>query len=345
MRYLFIFTTAIILSASAFAQKKQFQVIAVASYNCENFFEPVPGPKHDEGFTPNGQYHYTWDIYKQKQHNIATVIQKIATDVTPDGAAVVGLVEVENSTVLKDLVDQPELKDRNYKYVWFPTSDERGISTAMLYNPKYFYLIDANKIIVDLTQVGQHRPTRDILHVYGVLAGDTVHIFVNHWPSKSGGEAASEPGRLLAAGIDKKYTDSLLKADPNTKFLLLGDLNDNPTSAGVMNVLQAKADRADVQLTDIYNPWINIYKKGMGSESYQHQWNLIDQIMLSGSFIKNNNHMWQYYRCEIYNPSWLNNKLGRDAGLPHRSFTINSVWDNGYSDHYPVIVYLLKEKK
>lgn len=345
-KYLFFSLFTIIMTKAVFAQKKQYQVIAVASYNCENFFDPIHDTtKQDEDFTPNGQYHYTEEIYKQKQHNIATVIQKLATDVTPDGAAIVGLVEIENSKVLNDLVHQPEIADRKYEYIWFPTSDERGISTAMLYNPKYFTVLGSEKRIVDLKLVGQTRPTRDILHVYGILAGDTVHILVNHWPSKAGGEAVSAPARILAAQIDKQVIDSLQKINPNIKILLLGDLNDNPTSDGVMKVLAAKADKADVSLTSIYNPWINLYKKGIGTESYQGQWNLIDQIMLSGSFLKNNNHQWQYYRCEIFNRPWLNNKLGPDAGHPHRSFTIASVWDDGYSDHYPVIVYLVKEIK
>ena len=323
-------------------QKPQHRVIAIGSYNCENFFDIVHDTtKKDDEFTPNGEYHYTAEVYKQKVHNIATVVEKMGTDVTPDGAAILGLVEVENDSVLKDLVAQPEIKQRAYKYIWFPTPDDRGISTAMLYNPKYFELLSARPLHVPLESLGQKRHTRDILFVSGVLAGDTIYILVNHWPSKSGGEAASAPGRRLAATIDKKIVDSLIEKNPNTKLLIMGDFNDNPTSEGISVVLDCKEDKAEVKLKDIYNPWTSMYRKGMGTENFQGEWNMIDQIMLSGSFLKNNNKKWKFYNNEIYNREFLINKIGKDKGLPHRSFTIGSAWDNGYSDHFPVLVYLV----
>ena len=343
-REYFLGLLLVFVSISASAQN-QYKVMAIGFYNSENFFYPThDSNKKDEDFTPDGTFHYTQDIYKQKVHNIATVIGKLGTDVTPDGAAIVGLAEVENDLVLSDLVSQPELSGRHYKFAWFYTSDERGISTALLYNPKYLNVLKSEPVHVPTERFPQKRPTRDILHVYGVLGGDTVHIFVNHWPSKSGGEAASAPGRMLAATILKRLVDSLNTIDPNTKIIILGDLNDNPTSEAVIDGLSAKADKDDAGLTDIYNPWIKMYKKGLGTESYQGEWNLIDQIMVSGSFLKNNNNKWKYYNAEIYNREFLVYKLGRYKGLPHRSFTMSHAWDNGYSDHFPVLVYLIEKK-
>lgn len=313
-------------------------MVAIGFYNCENFFDTIDDPEKDDiENTP------TAAVYAEKLHNIATVFQKLGADVTPDGPAVIGMAEVENDNVLKAVVAQPEIKARNYQYVWFPTPDVRGISTAMLYNPKYFRLLNARPIHVPLETLGQTRPTRDVLYVTGILAGDTVHLLVNHWPSKSGGEAQSAPGRRLAAQVDKNIIDSLMKINPDTKLLLMGDLNDNPTSDGVIDVLHARADRKDVALTDIYNPWINMYKKGMGTESYRGEWNLIDQIMISGGFMQNHNNKWKYYKEEIFNRDFLTNRTGRDKGLPHRSYTISHVWDNGYSDHFPVVMYFVEQ--
>jgi endonuclease/exonuclease/phosphatase family metal-dependent hydrolase len=175
------------------------------------------------------------------------------------------------------------------------------------------------------------------------LAGDTVHILVNHWPSKSGGEAASAPGRRLAATVGKRVIDSLQNADPNSKIILLGDLNDNPTSEGVIEVLKAEADKKKLAATSLYNPWINIYRQGYGTESFRGEWGLIDQIMLSAAFVKNENNKWQYYNAEIFNRDFLTHKIGKNKGLPHRSFTIAQAWDNGYSDHFPVLVYLISK--
>ncbi len=334
----------LLLNFTSFAQK-EFKIMAIGFYNCENFFDTIHDTaKKDEDFTPNGSFHYTEEIYKQKLHNIATVIKEMGTDFTPDGPAILGMAEVENDKVLNDLIAQPEIKSRNYKYVWFYTPDERGISTAMLYNPKYLTVLKAEPLHVPLETVKQKRPTRFVLHISGVLAGDTVHILVNHWPSRTGGEATTRPYRAVAAGVDKRIVDSLLGLNPSTKILIMGDLNDNPTDPSVTEVLEAKANKDKVDLTDIYNPWINIYKKGIGTENYNNEWNLIDQIMVSGAFLKNDNNKWKFYKNEIFNRSFLINKLGHSKGLPHRSFTAAHVWDNGYSDHFPVLIYLVEKK-
>ena len=323
---------------SSFAQKEHYKVMAIGFYNCENFFDTIDDPaKDDIENTP------TPEVFAQKLHNIATVFQKLGTDVTPDGPAVIGLAEIENDNVLKAVVAQPEIANRHYNYVWHPTPDVRGISTALLYNPKYFKVLSSRPVHVPLESLGQSRPTRDVLYVCGILSGDTVHLLVNHWPSKSGGEARSGPGRRLAAQVAKDVVDSVQKNNPNAKILLMGDLNDNPTSDGVINVLHAKAEKKEVTATDIYNPWINMYKNGMGTESYRGEWNLIDQIMITGAFMQNNNHKWQYYKHEIFNRDFLKNRIGKDKGLPHRSYTANHVWDNGYSDHFPVVMYFVSQ--
>ncbi len=338
IRSIFFSFLICIIASKSFAQQ-QYQVVAIGFYNCENFFDTLDDPNKDDiENTP------TPGDYQQKLHNIATVFQKLGTDVTPDGPAIIGIAEIENDNVLKAVVAQPEIAKRNYNYVWFPTPDVRGISTAMLYNPKYFKVISAEPVRIPLETLGQTRPTRDVLHVYGVLSGDTVHILVNHWPSKAGGEARSAPGRKLAASVDKHIIDSIQATNPNAKILLMGDLNDNPTSEGVVEVLKAKADKKNLSATDIYNPWINMYKKGIGTESFQGEWNLIDQIMITGAFVKNPNDQWKYYKEEIFNKQFLTNQFGKDAGLPHRSYTITHTWDNGFSDHYPVVMYFIKKQ-
>lgn len=331
-----------LLYLCTFAQQKA-KVIAIASYNCENLFDTIDDPlKKDDDFTPKGVYQYNADVYSQKLHNIAEVLCKIGTDVTPDGAAIIGLVEVENDKVLADLVAQKQIRHRNYRYCWYPTPDERGISTAMLYNPKYFRVLSSSPLYVPLETIGGKRPTRAVLYVCGILAEDTVHVLVNHWPSKMGGEAASAPGRKLAASVNKRLIDSIVGANARAKILLMGDLNDNPNSESVLDVLNAKASRDEVSLDDIYNPWIRMYKRGLGTEIYRGEWGLIDQIMLSGAFVNADDKGWQFYNAEIYNRSFLTNRIGADKGTPHRSFTQAQVWDNGYSDHFPVLIYLTK---
>ncbi len=343
MKHLFIgLGLLLVLSATAQQKQQQFKILGIGFYNVENFFNPEDDPnKQDEDFTPKGAYHYTYEVYKQKLHNIATVMQKLGTDLTPDGAAIIGMAEVENDKVLDDLVKQPELLDRHYKYVWFYGPDVRGISTAMLYNPKYLTVLAARPLHVPIDTIGLRRPTRDILYIHGVLAGDTVHILVNHWPSRSGGEDATRPLRAVAASVDRRVVDSVLNQNPHSKILILGDLNDNPTDASVIKVLGAKENKEEVTLTDIYNPWIKLFKKGYGTEYYDG-WNLIDQIMVSGAFLSDNVG-WKYYKSIIFNKDFLMQKdAQRGENLPHRSFTISNEWDNGYSDHFPVITYFIR---
>ena len=331
------------LTQDTFAQKQQYQVTAVAFYNLENFYDTEDDPKtRDEDFTPTGPYHYTEAIYHQKLHNLATVISKLAVDVTPDGPALIGHAEVENDKVLQDLIAQPELRDRHYKFVHFNSPDARGIDVAMLYNPKYFTVLHARALYTDISRFGEKGgKTRDVLYVTGLINGDTTHVFVNHWPSRRGGQAASDPLRAIAAGVSRKITDSLMKANPAAKVINMGDLNDDPTDPSIVKVLGAKGNKDKVGLSDLYNPWVAFYNQGIGTLGYNDSWDLFDQIMVSGSYLKGPENQWHYYKAEVFNRDFLKEKFGQYKGYPHRSFS-GETWINGYSDHFPTIVYLIK---
>ena len=339
--FLFLFFISTISHAQTATTR--YQVAAIAFYNFENLFDTVDDPKKfDEEFTPNGDNHYTGAIYRAKLHNLATVLQKLGTDVTPDGPAIIGTAEVENDRVLQDLVAQPEIRDRHYQIVHFESSDPRGIDVAMLYNPKYFTVLRAEALYTDLSRPGEKGgKTRDVLHVTGILAGDTAHIFVNHWPSRRGGEALSAKSRSIAAGVSKHVIDSLMKENPATRVLVLGDLNDDPTDISVTQVLGAKGDIWKIKPGGLYNPWVAFIKKGIGTLAYNDSWNLFDQIMLSSGWLQPVGKHWRYNKAEIFNHDFLKEKFGRYKGYPHRSFD-GSNWINGYSDHFPVIVYLVK---
>ncbi len=337
----------IILSAlapqAALAQKTQYQVAAVAFYNFENLFDTLDDPKKfDEEFTPKGDYHYGTAIYTAKLHNLATVLQQMGTDVTPDGPAIIGTAKIENDRVLQDLCAQPEIRGRGYRFVHFESPDSRGIDVAMLYNPRYFTVLRAEALFTDIAASGEKGgKTRDVLHVTGILAGDTTHVFVNHWPSRRGGEAASAPLRAIAARVSRRVIDSLMAVNPATKVLVMGDLNDDPVSPSVAKVLGAKGDKNKVRPGELYNPWAAYFNKGIGTLGYNDSWNLFDQIMLSSGWLQDAGKGWRYYKSEIFSRDFLKEKFGQYKGYPHRSFN-GTNWINGYSDHFPVIVYLVK---
>jgi hypothetical protein len=323
--------------------KASHQVMAVAFYNFENLFDTLDDPrKFDEDFTPAGDYHYTGAVYRAKLHNLATVLARLAIDVTTDGPAIIGTAEIENDRVLRDLVAQPEIRDRRYGFVHFESPDARGIDVAMLYNPKYFKVLRARALYTDISESGEKGGrTRDVLYVTGLLGGDTAHVFVNHWPSRRGGEAASAPLRALAAAVSKRMIDSLTARDPESRILVMGDLNDDPTDHSITIALGAKGNKRKVRAGDLFNPWTAFIRKGIGTLGYNDCWNLFDQIMLSGGWLQPAGSHWRYYQAEIFNRDFLKEPFGRYKGYPHRSFD-GTTWINGYSDHFPVIVYLVK---
>ncbi len=304
--------------------------VAAAFYNCENFFDITDNPaRDDDEFTPNGKYHYTQKIYEQKLHNIASVLQGM-------DPAVVGMAEVENNVVLDALTKQQAIAGRRYRYVWYDGPDPRGINVALLYNPLLFRVLNSEPIHVNISATGGKSVTRDVLHVRGVLAGDTVDILVNHWPSRRGGEDESGPKRAIAAKVNKDAVSKILGRDRNAKVIIMGDLNDNPDDNSVANVLGARSDAANLSLTALYNPFAALHKSGQGTEVYKHQWNLFDQVIISGSLLHGRNLSYQV--AEIYKPDFLKDTYKGHEGEPHRSF-IGTKWINGYSDHFPVVVY------
>jgi len=321
-----------------------YQVSAIAFYNCENFFDTLNDPfKADDDFTPEGNYHYTAAIYQAKVHNLATVLQQLGSPITSDGPALIGTAEIENDQVLHDLVKSPEIKDRNYQFVHFDSPDPRGIDVALIYNPRYFKVMKAEALPTDISKYAEKGgKTRDVLHVIGLLAGDTIHVFVNHWPSRRGGQAASNPLRAIAASISKRVIDSLMHQNPGTRVIEMGDLNDDPTDPSVIKVLQAKGARDQVLPGGLYNPFTAYILKGIGTLAFNDAWNLFDQIMVSSGLLNGDQGYWKFYKSEIFSRDFLKEHSGQYRGYPRRSFD-GTTWNNGFSDHFPVLVYLIRQ--
>ena len=311
--------------------------VLIAFYNCENFFDTTDNPnKNDDEFTPSGTYHYTQRSYEQKLHNIATVFQSMGSYKTMP--ALIGLAEVENDAVLATLSRQPELERNNYHYVLTDGHDVRGINVGLLYNPERFRMLSHESIAIKDKDTSML--TRDILHVFGILNTDTVDIFVNHWPSRRNeNEIGYSNNRIIVAKILKEQIDALVRTHPPAKIIVMGDFNDNPTDSSINIVLCAKEHKASVYPTDLYNPYVNLYKNGSGTEAYQHNWNLFDQILLSGSLVNTTGKGLRYKEAIIYKPDFMTEHRKDIEGTPRRSYT-GTRWHNGYSDHFPVMIIL-----
>ncbi len=340
----FWFALLCIISLQAFGQEKKYEVGVIAFYNLENLFDTLNDPyRNDEDFTPTGANAYTPQVYLDKLSKLSDVLSQIGTDYNADGFSFVGVAEIENRKVLEDLVAQPKLKDRGLKIVHYEGPDARSIDCGFIYNPKYFKVKHSESLFVKLLNPdGSLYYTRDVLWVSGLLGGEMVHVFVNHWPSRRGGEEASAPSRAAAAGVSKQVIDSLMKIDPHTKVVVMGDLNDDPTSPSVAQVLGAKYAVGDVAEGGLYNPWHDFLKRGIGTLAYQDSWNLFDQIMLSSGFLKREQSGFFYKNAHIFNRNFMVTKTGKYKGYPMRTYD-GVVYNGGYSDHFPTYCVLLKE--
>lgn len=323
----------------------KYETYAVAFYNLENLFDYEDDPNNpgDDEFLPSGPYNWTKAKYERKLHNIATVLSQLGREVTPKGPAIIGVAEVENKRVLDDLVSRPEIADMGLEVIDIPSPDWRGIETALLYNPKLFKVTDYKAYkYPDLDFRPDYR-TRDQLLVSGILAGEPFHVLVCHWPSRYGGKSSSIY-RETAAKLSRQIADSLYAADPKAKLVIMGDLNDDPVDNSTAKVLDAKRHPSEVESGGLFNTSWEPYAQGIGSLSYQGKWNLFDQLIISEPLLDPTHETLSYWRMEVFNRPFLITQEGKRKGSPHRTFEGNTFID-GYSDHLPVVLYLIKERQ
>lgn len=344
MKQIFTLLVLIVLSSNLFAQPQKYKASLIGFYNLENLFDTVDNPNiNDEEFLPGSERQYNSRIYWDKLGRLSDAISQIGTDINPDGLALLGVSEIENDTVLNDLISMDKLKDRKWKIVHYNSPDVRGVDVGLLYNPKYFRVLNSASLFVQMPGGSKDSYfTRDILYVRGLLDGDTIHVYVNHWPSRSGGEERSIPARAAAARVARLHIDSLVAINPNAKVVLMGDLNDDPVSPSITKVLRAKASGEKLSTKDMFNPWVDFYKKGIGTSPYQDYWGLFDQVILSGGWLDKTQKGYFYQKAVIFNKEFLVQKTGKYRGYSKRTWD-GITYNYGYSDHFPVYVMMLKK--
>lgn len=333
-------------------QERHYLMYGVMFYNLENLFDTINNNgQQDYDFSPLGAYQWNGTKYRQKQHNMAYAISQMEVKGSPaEGPVIVGVSEVENISVLKDLVRQPEIKDRHYQIVHHDSPDPRGIDVAILYNPRFFKVLN-----VTTQNIGKYLPensdkrTRDQLTATGILAGEKVTVIINHWPSRRNGEESSSYLREAAGRMARETIDSLLSDDPNQGIIFMGDLNDDPQNKSCCEALGAKKEIKDcTEPGACFNPWWSMLNKGIGTLGYKGNWNLFDQIIFTNYFLKNYDRKDKptltFLRAEVLNRKFLRNTEGDRQGYPLRTYS-GGIFLNGYSDHFPTMIYLVKEVK
>jgi hypothetical protein len=346
---------------------KKFVIHTVAFYNFENLFDTINNPNNDEEWLPNGAQNWTSKKYHKKLQNLSRVLSEIGTSENPNPPTFIGGAEIENRGVLEDLIKEPKMLPGDYGIVHFDSPDKRGIDVALLYQKKHFkptsyvnvplmiYRKDANNKVKESKETEEDKAdkdkieldkgdrvyTRDILLVTGFLDGEEVNIMVNHWPSRSGGEKKSSPFREAAGRLDRKIMDSIYKVNPNAKIINMGDLNDGSYNKSVKEGVGAKLKKSEVKEFGVYNPFEQMAKDGNASLFYRDAGDIFDQIMVSETLIKSDYSSFRYWKAGIYNKPFMVTTTGQYKGYPLR----HGANEVGFSDHFPVYIYLIKEVK
>jgi len=308
------------------------------SYNVENLFDTWDEEfKFDDDFTPTGRNYWGRERYEKKLNDIGKVLVNVSGDEVP---AIIGLVEIENKTVLEDLLAKSPLQKFQYAIVHEESPDERGIDVALLYDTEQFRYLDHQIGRIEFPSPIRDR-TRDMLMVKGMLGGDTVYVSVNHWPSRRGGDAETELKRIYVAKQLKEKTDAILDEQPNAGIIIMGDFNDTPLNRSVEETLAAK-------------PWgsedaryINMFyakaKAGEGTYKYQNQWNMLDQFIVSYNLTDDVGNLFVTENsATIYDADWL--KEGDPVYPGDRIFRTfrGPRYVGGYSDHFPIVLDVYK---
>lgn len=341
------FLTLLLVSAFfvLFAQKPY----TVVFYNLENFFDTINDPEtRDDEFTPEGARKWNTVKYYKKLGNIERVFFDIAA-IQKSYPAVIGVSEVETRGVLEDIVSTKKLAPANYRIVHYDSPDRRGIDVAFLYRPDIFKLEGSEEIPFKLPNQPNFL-TRGFVTMWGTIDNEPFFFLVSHWPSRLGGKEASSPKREAAGRAIRLIKDSVLRNNPSTKVVIMGDLNDDATDKSIVDpdCLGAKAKIKDLQTGDFYNPFIDVLKAGMGTLAYQDSWNLFDNIIVTENLVNDKDGLHlkksdgtKYYGY-IFRRPYMVQQSGQYRGYPLRTF-VGTNFQNGYSDHFPVYIYVGKQ--
>jgi endonuclease/exonuclease/phosphatase family metal-dependent hydrolase len=338
MKNIAILTALIFFTLQSLYSQKNVKSFLVVSYNVENLFDTVNSPLfEDDEYTPSGTKAWTYDRYEKKINDLTRVLLSIPGKELP---ALIGLSEIENRSVLEDLVDQRGLRKGEYEIVHEDGQDPRGIECALLYRPDLFKYKSHEYVPID-DPVDPDYLYRGILHVKGKAPdGSSLHIFVNHWKSRSGGKQETERQRMFSAISLRKQMDLLMARESGFKVIIMGDFNDEPTNRSLTNGLSALNKRRNIQMGDYYNLFYDLHNiEGKGTYNYQGNWNMLDQVIISYNLLDQERGLTTGFGSGvILKEEWMlyvSEKYGES--LPSATYG-GPEYYGGPSDHLPVYV-------
>lgn len=323
-------------------QSKKSQNVRIIFYNVENLYDPYNDTtKLDDEFTSMGARRWTYGKFLEKIFHLSRLILSIGEW---DPPAIMGMCEVENLYVLKKLIYDTPLKCVKYRIIHYDSPDIRGVDVALIYRPEKFNVLYSGSFKVKFP-FDSLSYTRDILYVKGtVFKSDTVHLFINHWPSRRGGYKESTPKRNFVARLLKSKVDSLLSKNPNSNIIIMGDFNDEPGNESLCEILKAKPDTQNLQSTDLINLMsVKTNDWNQGTIKYQGKWSIFDQFIVSGSLFREQNGIHTSLKdAHIFKTDFLLNDDARFLGSkPNRTY-VGPRYNGGFSDHLPIFLDIWK---
>lgn len=321
-------------SARAATSDTAAKSFRVAFWNLENLFDIKNDAGNDDDFTPEGAMVWTRNRYNRKLQNLSRVMDSIHADLF-------GVCEVENKQVMLDLSGVLRKSGLHYEVIHFESPDERGIDAGLFYNKSVFRVISAAPVEV---QLPENDKTRDILYVMllHLATGDSLHVFVNHWPSRRGGESGSDVKRAAAAETLKKYM--IARNLYQRKSLIMGDFNDGPDDSSINQVLKACYPSKEITGCELMNLSLLARKGENGTIKHGREWHTFDQLITTRNLYMDaeGNVRYKLFSVKVYLPEWLRETEGRFAGNPQRTYA-GKLYLGGYSDHFPVMADFVYE--
>lgn len=342
-RLIFTGLLALLFAACCFAQKPY----KVVFYNLENFFDTINDPEvNDDEFTAEGPKKWNSVKYAKKLGNTEKVLFDIA-GIDKDYPIVIGVSEVENRSVLEDIIATPKMAPGNYRISHYDSPEARGVDVAFMYRPDVFKLEGSAPIRTQIPSLPNFK-TRDISTMWGTIDGEPFFFMVAHWPSRLGGKDASEFKRIAVGEQMRRIADSVLKVNPATKIVAMGDFNDDPTDQSMLEGLGAKPKTKELQPGDFFSPFHAVLRAGMGTLAYGDAWNLFDNIVVSENLVNAKPGELRLVRApgskyygNVFKRNYMIQREGQFKGYPLRTYVGNN-FQGGYSDHFPVYIYIGK---
>lgn len=337
---------SVVTPAHGETPQKRIATFGVGFYNLENLFDTINNNgKYDLEFSPAGSRKWDGKKYWSKIHRLAYAISQMKTGTTPQGPAVIGVSEIENITVLQDLVASEELSPWGLKIVHHDSPDRRGVDVGLLYNPALFRVLKVENRTLNVPELPNFK-TRDQMVVIGLMGTKAtgysrVAVIVNHWPSRRGGESESSWLREAAAALNVQIARELTDQYPDIGIITMGDFNDDPHNKSCSQVLGAVKNIADVVEYGFYNPFWEKLDHGIGSYIYRGSWDLFDQIIINSNLVDGRCGL-KFYEAKVCNFQFLLQPEGQYKGYPLRTFS-GGVWMDGYSDHLPTELFFVRE--